>query len=54
MLAQVMSSDSDIPKFRKVDTFEHGEGRPFNHYLKCVFIKKEIRNRYAKNIKIFN
>lgn len=49
-----MSFDSDIFKFRKVDIFEYGEGRFFNYYLKCVFIKKEIRNRYVKNIKIFN
>lgn len=53
-LAQVMLSDSDIPKFRKVDAFGQGEGKPFDHYLRYVFIKKEIRNRYAKNIKVFN
>lgn len=52
MLAQAMLPDSDIPRFRKVDTFGQGEGRPFNNYLKCVLKKKW--NRYAKNIKVFD
>lgn len=49
-----MLSGSDIPKFRKVDTFGQGEGKPFDHYLRYVFIRKEIGNRYAKNVKDFN